>query len=137
MHLSSFPEGWPGAGLVLVRLVAASGAILEGINALAEPPVRPLSVTIGLTAILVGATLLVGFLTPIVGGIAALGYSLKVISILLTTDANAHFQAFSMINLAAISIALVLLGPGVFSVDARLFGRREIIIPQRRGPPRL
>jgi hypothetical protein len=28
-----------------------------------------------------------------------------------------------------ISIALVCLGPGAFSLDARLFGRREIIIP--------
>jgi uncharacterized membrane protein YphA (DoxX/SURF4 family) len=35
--------------------------------------------------------------------------------------------------LAVISVALVLLGPGAVSLDARLFGRREIIIP---GPPR-
>jgi uncharacterized membrane protein YphA (DoxX/SURF4 family) len=28
-----------------------------------------------------------------------------------------------------IVVALVCLGPGAFSLDARLFGRREIIIP--------
>jgi len=32
------------------------------------------------------------------------------------------------LNLAIICIALALLGPGAFSLDARLFGRREIII---------
>jgi hypothetical protein len=34
------------------------------------------------------------------------------------------------------SFALVLLGPGAISVDARLFGRQEIIIPDGRRPPR-
>jgi hypothetical protein len=34
------------------------------------------------------------------------------------------------------SLALVLLGPGAFSLDARLFGRREIIIPVGRRPLR-
>jgi hypothetical protein len=29
-----------------------------------------------------------------------------------------------------IAVALVCLGPGAFSLDARLFGRREIIIPK-------
>jgi hypothetical protein len=34
------------------------------------------------------------------------------------------------------SAALVLLGPGAFSLDARLFGRREIIIPEGGRSPR-
>jgi hypothetical protein len=32
--------------------------------------------------------------------------------------------------------AIVLLGPGAYSLDARLFGRREIIIPQASRTPR-
>jgi uncharacterized membrane protein YphA (DoxX/SURF4 family) len=32
---------------------------------------------------------------------------------------------------AAIALAVICLGPGAFSLDARLFGRREIIIPAR------
>jgi hypothetical protein len=31
-------------------------------------------------------------------------------------------------------IVIVILGPGAFSVDSRLFGRREVIIPS--PPPR-
>jgi hypothetical protein len=34
----------------------------------------------------------------------------------------------------SIAIALVFLGPGAFSIDARLFGRREIVIPPRSKP---
>jgi hypothetical protein len=44
-------------------------------------------------------------------------------------------NAYAGFDLAAISVALVLLGPGSFSLDACLFGRREIIIPERRRPP--
>jgi hypothetical protein len=47
-------------------------------------------------------------------------------------EANDHIGALTAFNLAAISAALALLGPGAFSLDARLFGRREIIIPEGR-----
>jgi len=50
----------------------------------------------------------------------------------LMTEANNHISALTAFNLAAISAALVLLGPGAFSLDARLFGRRKIIIPESR-----
>jgi uncharacterized membrane protein YphA (DoxX/SURF4 family) len=53
----------------------------------------------------------------------------------LATDANKHANAFTAFDLAVMSLALVLHGPGAFSVDARLFGRFEIIIPDGRRPP--
>jgi len=34
----------------------------------------------------------------------------------------------------AVLFGIVVLGPGAFSLDARLFGRREIIIPPPRTP---
>jgi len=33
------------------------------------------------------------------------------------------------------AVALALLGPGAFSLDGRLFGRREIVIPPATRPP--
>jgi len=50
----------------------------------------------------------------------------------LMTEATHHISPLTAFNLAAISAALVLLSPGAYSLDARLFGRREIIIPEGR-----
>jgi uncharacterized membrane protein YphA (DoxX/SURF4 family) len=61
--------------------------------------------------------------------VATVGYLMTGISSL---EANNHISALAAFNLAATSAALVLLGPGAFSLDARLFGRREIIIPEGR-----
>jgi len=41
----------------------------------------------------------------------------------------------AIINLIVLSIAIALLGPGAFSLDARMFGRREITIPSKNHLP--
>lgn len=66
------------------------------------------------TALFVAAPLAAGFMTPAAAVVAA--------ATLWFCDAP---------WLAAIAIALALLGPGAYSVDARLFGRREIVIEER------
>ena len=87
---------------------------------------------VGSLAIAVGAAILVGFLTPAASAVATVGYLMTGVSPSLMTEANNHISALTAFNLAVISAALVLLGPGAFSLDARLFGRREIIIPEGR-----
>jgi uncharacterized membrane protein YphA (DoxX/SURF4 family) len=78
----------------------------------------------------------VGFLTPAASAAATVGYLLIGVWPSLMTEANNHISTLAAFNLAAISAALVLLGPGAFSLDARLFGRREIIIPESRSSAR-
>jgi uncharacterized membrane protein YphA (DoxX/SURF4 family) len=127
---SSFPEGWPGIGLIFLRLTVAVNAIICGIDALVGTNSYAISVwALGPLAIAVGAALFVGFLTPAASAAATLGYLMTGISPFLTTETNNHISTLAAFNLAVISAALALLGPGAFSVDARLFGRREIIIP--------
>jgi hypothetical protein len=40
----------------------------------------------------------------------------------------------AIIDVIAITTAIAFLGPGAFSLDARLFGRRVIFIPQQQPP---
>jgi uncharacterized membrane protein YphA (DoxX/SURF4 family) len=47
--------------------------------------------------------------------------------------ANQFETKMMTILIGVVALAVVLLGPGALSIDARLFGRREIIIP--RNPP--
>jgi len=91
---------------------------------------------LGLFAIIAGLVFLAGFLTPIVASILTIGYIVDGILLFFSNDAANHATAFIALYLALMSLALALLGPGAFSVDARLFGRVEIIIPERRPPSR-
>ena len=38
-------------------------------------------------------------------------------------------SGFVVLRVATLAVAIVFLGPGAFSVDARIFGRRQIRIP--------
>ena len=89
----------------------------------------------GLSSIVLGLMLLIGFLTPIAGLAATAVNLMNGTALLLATDTDKHASAFAAIDLAAISFAIVLLGPGAHSLDARLFGRREIIIPDAGRRP--
>ena len=110
-------------------------AIAEGICILAgSSGVVSTLFFFGLFAILVGLVFFVGFLTPLVGAILALGYLIDAVSLFINNDASKHAAAFTALYLALMSLALALHGPGAFSVDARLFGSREVIIPERRRP---
>ncbi len=79
------------------------------------------------------AALLIGFLTPIAAASVALMNLVAGISRVLAYGVDD--KGLVVILLGVTSIALLLLGPGAYSLDAHLFGRRRIIIPEAPEPP--
>ena len=132
---SAFPDGAPGIGLAILRIAVATATTVHGIGILAESGGAISTLFfLGVFAAFMGLVFLVGFLTPIIGSMLALGYLADCICLFLSNDARKHADAFSFLYVALMSLALALIGPGAFSVDARIFGRVEIMIPERRRP---
>jgi uncharacterized membrane protein YphA (DoxX/SURF4 family) len=132
---SIFPGGWPGVGLLLLRAAAGVTAVVGGGVHLSDHGAStPGTWIVGLPAVACGALLLVGFLTPVVGATVGLGTIAVALSWLPAANSNAFDARLSLTLLVVMDAAIVLLGPGAFSLDARLFGRREIIIPQAPRP---
>jgi uncharacterized membrane protein YphA (DoxX/SURF4 family) len=84
----------------------------------------------GLLAIASGASLLLGFLTPAGSAIAGLGCAGMLFSWFPPPSHNLIEVRLCAILVITVAIAIVLLGPGALSIDARLFGRRVIISPR-------
>ena len=128
---TTFPDGWPGLGLLLLRAVVGVALEVYAAASLVDwhNPTFQLSAS-GILAFAIGAALLIGFITPvaaIMAGIVGVGIALLWFP---TPIANLLAARLSSVFVVTIASAIVLLGPGAFSLDARLFGRREIIIPR-------
>jgi putative oxidoreductase len=116
---STFPTGRPGAGLLLLRFAVGTSLILEKIPAMWIMP-QTLAFEAHLALVCLGVCLLCGLWTPVTGSVAA------VIELLITFSAGGVDVAH--ILLVILSVSLALLGPGAFSVDAHIFGRKRIDI---------
>ena len=123
---------------MVLRTVVGAHVTCEGVYLLiaSSGHNRVLFMLLALLEICVGFGFLIGFLTPLSGMLAALGYLVFAVQMLLAHVGEPGGDILTIISLIAISVALILLGPGAFSLDARLFGRREIIIPAGRRPLR-
>jgi uncharacterized membrane protein YphA (DoxX/SURF4 family) len=76
-----------------------------------------------------GGLLLIGFLTPIVGAVVGVATVAVAFSVLPGCTPNVFDSKPAVVFALTMLLTLIGLGPGAFSVDARVFGRREIIIP--------
>lgn len=111
---SMFPTGSPGIALLLLRFALAATML----NGLPEPA-GPESPWVVASTWVVVIALCAGFLTPLT---ALLSVAIELAVWRLT-------GALEAIHVCAILVALALtmLGPGSYSMDARLFGRRQVI----------
>jgi hypothetical protein len=132
---STFPGSWPGVGLLLLRGFVGAAAAAQGATYLAsveEPGAG--AWLLGMAAVATGGSLLIGFLTPGAGVVAALSTVLIAVAWYPLSDSSLFLVRAVALFVVADAAALVLLGPGALSLDAYLFGRREIVIPHDSHP---
>jgi len=118
---STFPNGWPGIGLLLQRVVTATVLFWSGLGHLREPSQFAL-VFLNLIGAGAAILLLLGLWTPVCG---------TLIAVLEVWVAYSSTGAGIPIMLATLGITLAMIGPGAWSIDARLFGRKHIEISER------
>jgi uncharacterized membrane protein YphA (DoxX/SURF4 family) len=124
--LSTFAHGSAGAGLLVLRLAAGIALVVQGTQGLlAQPPLG--AILVQAVSIGIGMLLAVGLWTP---------YA----ALLLVADALWQAYASGLFRwplLAAIGVAVALLGPGAWSIDARRFGWRRVDLRDRtpKDPP--
>ena len=123
---SMFPSGMAGYGLLSLRIVVATSLHFDvlGHLVLNTPILR-------FASLLVLSTLLAaGLFTPIV---AALSGVAEILLLLIARDTDTPLTAF--VN-PFDAFLLVMLGPGAYSADARLFGRRVLVLHSRDSSSR-
>jgi uncharacterized membrane protein YphA (DoxX/SURF4 family) len=123
---STFASGWPGIGLLLLRLLTAVVLIHFGIaNVLEAPPLA--MIILQIIGIGAGILLLVGLWTPVAGTLVAIAMVWIACARLFSGSGDPWIAVLQ----AVLGAALAMVGPGAWSVDARLFGRKRIDLPER------
>lgn len=113
---SNFANGWPGRGLLAQRVLIAAVLIYCVATRIAQasaPAALQELIGAGLSIFI-----LVGLWTPVVGTLT----SLIEIWVLLSRPGDTRLP----IIVATLSATLAMIGPGAWSIDAWLFGRKHI-----------
>jgi putative oxidoreductase len=114
---STFANGWPGVGLLLQRILTAALLARFGVIELTGQPFSQ-SMIPQMIAVCAGTLLLVGLWTPVVGTLIA------IIEVWIAFTNGS--EPWIPIVLATLGCTIAMIGPGAWSIDARLFGRKHI-----------
>jgi uncharacterized membrane protein YphA (DoxX/SURF4 family) len=128
---SAYPGGLAGIGLVLLRSVIGFTAAWQGLLCLATTDAGATIRIAGGLAVLTGILLVTGFRTRLASFLIALGIAFISLHTLSPPTRELFDWLLPILFAETMSTALVFLGPGAFSIDAYLYGRKEIIIPYR------
>jgi uncharacterized membrane protein YphA (DoxX/SURF4 family) len=115
----TFPNGAPGIGLLLLRVAVS-------ITVMSTVPMPAGEWLVLSVCIAVALALFIGVMTPAAAGL--------VIALELLAALRGGIDSEPIVALAvAQALALALLGPGAYSLDSRLFGRRLIFESRQDG----
>jgi len=115
---STFADRLPSPGLLLLRLIVATALIarcVQPVNGALPHTVTPHVIAAG-----AGLFLLLGLWTSLAGAVVAISE--------LFIAYSHHHDPWLSVLLASVGVALALLGPGNWSVDARRSGWKRIEI---------
>jgi hypothetical protein len=118
---SMFPAGAPGIALLLLRLSVAAMLFIDSTGRVLWPAELWLTSVSVVAAIAVTA----GFLTPI---LALTCGALKIYAFVGTAQSLVPLIVLALL----LSFAVAMLGPGAYSLDAKMFGRRVVLLPPQR-----
>ena len=123
---SNSADGWPGVGLLLLRLLICGVMIKFALDSIHEGP-PPASLVLPIMCIACGLFLLVGFFTPVAAAVAVLVKAWLAIKGLTSHSGDSWIPLAQAIFAAALGM----IGPGAWSIDARRFGRKHMDLSDR------
>jgi len=115
-----FPGGGPGIALLLLRVSVAVVIVIIGLNYTGG-----YYWLVFAAALLISAMLIIGFLTPYLCIFACV---LVILNLVFDSDVQVYVSVLAIVDAAAVG----LLGPGAYSLDAKLFGRRVTVVRPRK-----
>jgi cytochrome c biogenesis factor len=134
---SRFPRGSVAVGLLLLRVALGATAIAQGGFYLVDDGSQTSLTRVGgLLFLASGASVLIGFLLPVAGVLLALAAIGVAASWFPAPAVNLFDEKLLVALIVVVDTAMILMGPGSLSLDARLFGPRQIIISEASRPPK-
>jgi putative oxidoreductase len=119
----TFARGVPGVGLLILRLGTGIALMVDGIETF-QNQLAIESVILHALAAVAGLLLIAGLWTPVAGAL--------VVVIELWIAWSRFGDPWIHALFGTLGAAVALIGPGAWSVDARLFGWKRIDIPHRK-----
>ena len=117
---SMFPGGTTGAALLLLRVTVAATLVVDGATNWSSVT----SLWIVLVFLLPTFSLVAGLFTPY----GAIVCGLVKLAVPVGNGGDSGFH-IAMFVLTCVTVAM--LGPGAYSIDARMFGRQLLVVPPR------